>query len=217
MSILRETNISRLPVIDKANKIEGLVDTIDLLKADTDRSRSELGEEAGEKIHLRHVQISSLMRKTPLITSPDIPLPKLINLMLEKHTTTALVEENGKICGLVTPKLILKLIGKRIEGVYVRISGLQKEDVFIKSVVDEEIRNEIRKLGKFLTINYMVLHVDRYRKTGKRIKYSVKGRLITEKGYFFADDHAWDITKAVRGVLQKLEKEAIKLKEKRIF
>ena len=43
-----------------------------------------------------------------------------------------------------------------------------------------------------------------------RAKYSVKARLITEKGSFFADDHAWDITKAVRGVLQKFEAEISK-------
>ena len=50
----------------------------------------------------------------------------------------------------------------------------------------------------------------RHKETGKRVKYSVKGRLITEKGMFFADDHAWRLTKAVKGVLEKMEREVVK-------
>ena len=106
----------------------------------------------------------------------------------------------------------------QVAGVNVRISGQQKEDDFIKSVVDEQLRNEIRKLGKLLPINSMNLHIDRHREAGKRVKYSVKGKLMTEMGMFFANDHAWDLTQATRGVLSKLEKEVIKkIDKKRLY
>ena len=125
-----------------------------------------------------------------------------------------IIEKGGKVAGIVTPKLILKLLGQEVQGIYVRVSGLQKEDTFIKGVVDEEIRNEIQKLARFFPIDHMVMHVDRYHKTGKRVKYSVRASLITERGIFFAKDHGWDITKAVRGILHKLEREIIKKNEK---
>jgi len=219
MSVLREMNVSRLPVINKKGKTEGLIETLDLLRADTRRNRSKLGEGAGEKIHLRGVLINSIMKKNIPAASPNTKIPELINIMLEKNASTVAIEDKGKLSGIITPKLILELVTKEhfrknIEGVYVRISGLQEEDTFIKSVVDEEIRNEIRKLGKVIPIDYMVLHVKKHKKTGDRQKYSVKGRLITERGYFFASDYGWDITKVIREILHKFEKEIIKKKEK---
>ncbi len=216
---LRELDVSRLPVINKTGRTEGLIETLGLLRADTHRQRSQVGEGSGEKIHLRAVLINSLMKKNIPIADPDTQVTGLISLMLERNTSTVVIEEKGKISGIITPKLILELIikepfRKRVEGIYVRISGLQEEDTFIKTVVDEEIRNEIRKLGKIIPIDNMVLHVKKHKKTGDRQKYSVKSRLITEKGYFFASDYGWDITKVIRGILQKFEKEIIKKKEK---
>lgn len=215
MAVLRDLNISRLPVIDEKDRIEGLVDAIDLLKADTDRKRVGMGERAGAKISLREVYVTSLMNKNIPKAGPSTPVKGLIEAMLEKKTPCVVIEDRGRVAGIVTPRLVLKLIGKKVEGVYVRISGLQEEDNFIKSVVDEEIRNEVRKLGKFFPVRQMVIHVDRYHETGRRIKYSVKARMMTGRGMFFADDHAWDVTKAVRGVLQKFEREILKKKKRR--
>lgn len=214
MAVLRDLNISRLPVINEKDRIEGLVDAIDLLKADTDRKRVGLGERAGTKIPLREVYVTSLMNKNIPKAKPSTLVKRLIEMMLEKKTPCVVIEDEGRVVGIVTPKLIFKLIGKKVKGVYVRISGLQEEDNFIKSVVDEEIRNEVRRLGKFFPIKQMMIHVDRYHETGRRVKYSVKARMMTERGMFFADDHAWDVTKAVRGILQKFEREILKKKEK---
>ena len=216
VSVLRESGVSRIPIINSRSMIEGLVDTIDLLKADFGRQRASVGERSGESLAPREdVLITSLMRKDVPVAPPGTPLDKLIDMMAGKGTQTVLVEENGKLAGIVTPKRILKLIGWEVGGVHVTISGIKDEDAFIKSVIDEEVRNEMSKLCRFLPIDYMVLHVDHYHTSGRREKYSVKGRLITEDGMFFADDHDWDITKAVRGVLQKMEKEVIRRKEKR--
>jgi len=215
MAVLRNLNISRLPVINEKDRAEGLVDAIDLLKADTDRKRTGLGERAGTKIPLREVYITSLMSRNIPKANTSTPVKRLIEMMFEKKTPCIMIEDRGRVAGIITPRLILKLIGKKVEGIYVRISGLQEEDNFIKSVVDEEIRNEVRKLGKFFPIKQMIIHVDKYHETGKRIKYSVKARMMTERGMFFADDHAWDVTKAVRGILQKFEREILEKKEKR--
>ncbi len=213
-SVLRETGVSRLPVLNEKSGCEGLLEALDILNSNIPIKRQKRGEEAGEKKRLRSATTLSLLQKNVPLARPDTPVREIIKSMLEKGIPTAIVEEDGKVTGVVTPKLILKLLGKPVEGVYVRISGLQGEDEFIKRVVDEEIGNEIRKLARFFHIDHMAMHVDRYNESGRRVKYSLKASLITEKGYFFAKDHDWDITKAVRGVLKKFEKEMIKKKEK---
>jgi CBS domain-containing protein/ribosome-associated translation inhibitor RaiA len=219
VAVLREMGVSRLPVINKKGRPEGLIEALDLLRADIRKHRPSVGEISGENLHLGGVLASSIMRKNIQTANPSTKIPDLISLMINKKDPTVLIEEEGKMAGVVTPKLILELVTREhsregAEGVYVRISGLQEEDRFIKSVVDEEIRNEVKKLGKIFHISRMVLHVKKHKETGDRRKFSVKGRLITEYGYFFADDYGWDVTKAIKGILQKFEREILKKKER---
>lgn len=213
-SLIRSLNLSRLPVLGKENRLEGTVDTLDLLRGIVTRRRSSRDELSKKETRIDDVSIKSLMNKNPARTGQDQDLKKVINSMIRKKSPTMMVTEGDRVMGIITPRDILKLIGREVKGVYVTVSGLQDDDGFIKTVVDEEISNEVRKLGKIMEIDSLILHVDRHHQTGKRSKYSVKGRLITRKGMFFAKDFAWDVTKAVRGVLQKLEKEIIKRKEK---
>lgn len=223
IAIMKEMNVSRVPVIGSNGDLEGLVTTIDLLRADIKRQRSKLGEKYGEKQKAKETPISSIMYKKTTKTKPSTPIKTVIETMINKKTETVLIEEKGKIVGIITPTEILKTISDarkekeiedRIKGVYVRIEGIQEEDDYIKSLIDSEITHHIQKLGKIITIDYMVLHVNTSKRTGNRKNYSVKGRLITEKGYFFANKNDWDLTKAVRSVMNKFEREIMKSKEK---
>lgn len=99
-------------------------------------------------------------------------------------------------------------------GVYVKISGLQKEDAFIRAKVDEEIAHEIRKLARFFPVDQLEINVKKHEIGGKRKKYSLKAKLFTEKGLFFAQEHDWDVTKAAKNMMKKLEREVVKAKEK---
>lgn len=212
-SLIRNLNLSRLPVLGKENRLEGMVDTLDLLKGIIKKNRS--GRQIySEDIKPDKIAITSLMNKNPLKVKTGQSLRGVINTMLRDKSPTAIVIDGDEVKGMITPRDILKFIGKEVKGVYVTVTGLRLEDNFIKRVVDEEVTNEVRKIGKFMEIESMILHIDRYHERGKRVKYTVKGRLITRRGMFFAGDHAWDVTKAVRGVLQKLEREVLKKKER---
>jgi predicted transcriptional regulator len=210
-SIIRQMNVQRVAIIGKDDRAEGMLDSLDLLRTISEKKRMHIGEKGGDKIRLGEILASSrsIMQSSVLRASPNTPLTQLVKSMIEKKADTVIIEEE-KFQGIVTPVQILKLLSREVSGIRVTVSGMQDEDVFIKTVVDEQLRNEIRKLGKSIPIEYMVLNVSRYEEDGKRIKYSVRGRLITHKGSFFADDHAWDVTKAVRGVLQKFEAEIIR-------
>jgi ribosome-associated translation inhibitor RaiA len=118
--------------------------------------------------------------------------------------------------GMITVKDIFKLIGKSLETVYIRVSGLGDEDEFIKKKVDELIEKTINKLLKAVKVTYVAIHVDTYKKKerGERMKYSVHGRIMTDKGSFFASDHEWEPTKAMKLFLEKIEKEIYKQLDK---
>ena len=210
-SIVKDMDMSAIPIIDEENNTFGVIETVDLLKASIHSAeKSERGEEAGEKKSIKNVFASSIMQKNFPKASLDAPIKQLIDKLAKSKIHVVIIEEDGKFVGMVTPRDILKLFSPRKEGVYVTINGIQKEDDFIKSVIDEEITNEVKKLAKILPIQYFVINVKKHDEDGKRSKYSIKSRLITQKGAFFAHDFAWDITKAIRGMLHKLEREIVK-------
>jgi len=225
MSVLRQLGVSRLPVVNNNDKIEGIVEALDLLKYDIEKSRMGEGEMRGERTKLSDASVSSVMKKNIHIVGPETSLNEAVEIMAESNIPTILVEEKDKITGIITPKAVLEFIKKqKFEGeayinpaeggVHVRIEGVQEEDPFIKSVIDKEVSNEVKKLAKIIPIDYMVLHIKIHEKGGERKKYSVKGRLITEKGFFFAQNYDWDITKAIRQTLASFEREIMKKRGK---
>lgn len=96
---------------------------------------------------------------------------------------------------------------RQAEGMHIRVSGLREEDVFTRDGVYDEMVGTTKKLTSMLTISDFTLNVKKYHETGDRKKYSVKIRLITDKGDFHADDCEWGIFKAVKKALEKLERE----------
>ena len=214
-STFRNSHVYRLAVIGKDEKTEGVVDDIDLLRGFVERTTATRGEKSGEKVKENNVPISShiIMQGSYLSVSPNTELKYVIKAMLDKKQDTVIVEEDKKLLGMITPREILKLIAADIGGVYVTISGIHDEDAFIQGIVDSDIHNSIRKLAKIIHIHYVTLNVKKkvggkssdYKVKTKRTNYTVVGRIVSNKGSFFADDVSWDLTKSTKAVLKKLE------------
>ena len=211
-SILKASHVYRVAVL-KGNSVEGVVDELSMLKTMISKAKRPGWERGGEKIKECDVPVSSALFMGEFArAAPGTELKYIVNTMIEKGVNTVVVEEGGKFLGLVTPREIIKLLGAEIAGVYVTVSGLQNEDAFIQTVVDSEIRTRVKKIGKLLHIHYMTIHVKKFKTTGKRTNFVVRGKLVTNKGLFIADHDSWDLTKSVRDMLKRMEKEV----EKRI-
>ena len=159
------------------------------------------------------MDLTYFMEKNMPILTKDADIKSVIDA-IARRGTSAIIEHNSQPEGIITPKDILKLTGKPMRGFYVSITGIKKEDDFIRNVIYDEIASEMRKLNKITPIINLALHVDRYHEEGKRVKYSIRARLFTRKGSFFAQSHEWDITKAMRELLARFETEIIRKKER---
>lgn len=213
-SVLRNLGVGRLVLVDGSGGFSGLIDGLDMLKSLVERSRSRLGERVGEKLGLDTIPVKSLAGENFITAKPDVKIPSLVKSMIERKLHTVIVREGERLAGIITSGDIIKLTGEEVAGALINVSGMQDEDVFIRKVVDEELSNHVRKLGKLVSISHLSLHVDKHHETGRRVKYSVRGRLVTGSGSFFARDHGWDVTKATRGVLKNMERMLIKKKQK---
>lgn len=210
-SLFKQSHVYRLAVVSKAGKVEGIIDALDMLKFFIDKERShDLREGSGEKINLGSISASSRIFVHDMErVLPDTAIAQVANIMINKNQETVVVEDRGKFLGLITPRDILRLVGKPVSGIYINISGMHDEDDFIKTIVDEEIRTELTKLGKVVNVHYLTMNVKKYGQ-GRRVKYAVHGKLVANKGMFFSEGVAWDLTKATKLALKKIEREVLK-------
>ncbi|NIO22419.1 MAG: CBS domain-containing protein [Candidatus Aenigmarchaeota archaeon] len=210
ISVMKETGLDRIPILDEKGGFVGLVDSVSLANVLTDKGRSKRGERFGDKERLEEVGIERFLRKEILKVNPETELKRIVRDISKEGVCAVIVEGGEKFLGMITVRDLFKLIGKSLETVYIRISGLDMEDDFIKSKIDEMVDNTITKLLKSLEVNYVAIHVETHKSGGKRKKYSAQGRFVTDKGNFHASDHEWDPTKAMKLFLSKIEREVHK-------
>ncbi|NIM46713.1 MAG: CBS domain-containing protein [Candidatus Aenigmarchaeota archaeon] len=212
--LMREKNISRLPVIDKNKKLCGIVTIFDLLKAVKPRDRIDFYSMAAEKETIMKIPISTIMNSSPLIVGRGATLNEIVNLMNKYKNDGVIVAENQFPVGIITAKDLLEVYVSGLEkkGIYYQIIGLVDEDEFIVATVDRMIRDAIQKISKVYKPQFFFLHIKRYEKTGK-IKYSIRTRLLTNKGAFISKSYAWDLRTAVDEALEKLERIMFKERE----
>jgi CBS domain-containing protein len=215
-SVMRDTGVNRIPVLDDGGRFVGLADSLSIAGFLTGRERAKFGERDGEKTKLGNIGISGLLGTNVIKVSPETSLKEIIKRLSDGGAYSVIVEDNGKFMGIITMKDVFKLIGKALETVYIRVSGLDNEDDFTKKKIDEMIENSIKKLLKMIKVTYVAINVERYKKKkrGERIKYSIHGRVVTDKGSFYANDYEWEPTKAMKMFLGKVERELHKHIEK---
>ncbi|UCC91736.1 MAG: CBS domain-containing protein [Candidatus Aenigmatarchaeota archaeon] len=214
ISTMKDLGLNRIPILGKKGKFAGLVDSLSLAGVTIDESRAKRGERFGDKTKLMDIGINRFLRTDVMKVNPETDLKRIARMFSEGRICAVIVEKNGRFAGMVTVKDLFKLIGKSLETVYVRVTGLEGEDDFIKMKIDEMAENTIKKLLKLVTLTYVAIHVETHKTGGRRRKYSVKGRFVTEKGSFYASDHEWDPTKAMKLFLGKIEREVHKHIEK---
>jgi len=212
--LMREKNISRLPVVDKNKKLCGVVTIFDLLKAVKPKDRINFYSMAAEKETIMKIPVSTIINNSPVIVERNSTLNEIVNLMEKYKTDGVVVAENQFPVGVITAKDLLEFYVSSLEqkGIYYQIVGLVDEDDFIVATVDRMIRDTIQKISKIYKLQFFFLHIKRYEKKGK-IKYSIRTRVLTDKGTFVTKSHEWDLRTAVDRALEKLQR--IVFKEKR--
>ena len=216
LSIMRNSGASMVPVVDNRGKFSGLIDSLSLSGIVMGRERSSMGERDGEKGRIGSVDISRFVTKEVMVVGPDESVKKIVRGMSSEEIYNAVVEDDNKFMGLITLRDLFKLICKSVETVYIRVSGLTEEDEFVRGKIDELIERSVQKVLKIVKVSYVVIHVEIHKRKEKsdRRKYSVQGRFVTDKGNFYASDHEWEPTKAMKLFLEKIESEVYKQVEK---
>ena len=213
-AVLRELNITRLPVIEN-DRIAGIVDILDILLASLgERKRAKIGEMSGEKIELDEIPVKSFVRYEYMVVDADNAVSDVVKKMIEGNYGMALVKNNDKLAGIITTRDILKLVGENIRNYYVSISGLNIEDEIERDMIMKKVNNSLEKIDKKTGVRYLFVHVESHEKGAVKTRYTVSARLVTDNGAFYASYEDWEIVRTFKEVMDRLEREAIERVEK---
>jgi acetoin utilization protein AcuB len=123
--IMKENNVRRLPVVDKG-KLLGIVTKHDILEASPSPATSLSVHELNYL--LSKMKVKEIMKKNPVILTPDTPFEEALKIGQEKKIGSFPVVENGKLVGIATEsdivRFLTRALGVREEGSRITIEGL---------------------------------------------------------------------------------------------
>jgi len=213
---MREKNITHLPVVDEEGKLKGLITSFDILKSVKRKERMDYYSMEAEMEKITKIPVSTILNKEPITAEKNMPLSEISKLMIKHDIAGVVITENQYPVGIVTPKDLLEFYvsGLQPKGVYYQIIGIDKEDEFVLETADRMIRDFLQKISTVYTPQYLFVHVKRHEEGEKnRIKYSIRTRLMTDRGIFVSKGWEWDLRDAVNHTLRNLEKIIFKKKE----
>ncbi|MDD5416810.1 MAG: CBS domain-containing protein [Candidatus Aenigmarchaeota archaeon] len=214
--VMRENNISHLPIVDKNNMLVGIVTAFDMLKAVKPKEKINYYSMAAEMEKVMQLPVSIVMNAKPVTTDQNTSLIDIADLMERNKVSNVVITENKQPKGIIVLKDLLEFYvgGLEKKGLYYQIIGMSDEDDFIAGTVNRMIEDTIKKISSSHKIQFMFIHVKKH-ETGiaNRTKYSVRIRMRTDKDFFISKAWAWDLRSAANQSLDNLERAVFKLKE----
>lgn len=229
--LMLDKNISRLPVVDRNGKLEGIVRSTHLLSGMIPRDSIDSGGTAGdrhgtievniaggvEKKELSEVTVEDFIDYDVLTSEESIKASEAAEKMFEEEKTEMVFVDDNYPESILTVKDFLQHLADNSfdQAVMVNITGLDVDEE--KAAVFDKVKQQMqgslgRKLQKPEELNLVVKKSD---KDGKKHRYEVDLKLFSEYGVTTINEEAWDLLEVVDQALSELDKVVRKEKESR--
>ncbi|MEM0127928.1 MAG: CBS domain-containing protein [Thermoplasmatales archaeon] len=214
---MREIDETSIPVINGSGKLVGMVNINDVSKALwKEKGRMRQGHYYRNEAD---VQVKDAM-DPPLYVTPDSSVKTCIERMVESgHSVCVIADESLNPQGIISQNDILSEIarGSKEESVLVNLSGARFEDPEVYNNIYSIIEKSAKSIAKLKRMRPLLInvHIEEYNQQGKEIKYSVRGKMVTESKTFFSRSWEWNLYGAVKNLMDQLEKMVRKEKDLR--
>ncbi|MDF1515411.1 MAG: CBS and ACT domain-containing protein [Anaerolineae bacterium] len=119
LSTMRQNNVRRMPVLDKKERLVGIISEKDLLYASPSPATSLNVYEIGYL--LSKLKIKEIMTKKVITVTKDAPIEEAARIMVDNSVSGLPVMEGDKVVGIITEtdifKVMLEMMGARERGV----------------------------------------------------------------------------------------------------
>lgn len=219
-SMMERYDVRVLPVVDKYGKPIGMVGIQDILnKATRPIDREEKGNMSGEiNSPQRDIEVQSVMSKPAVTITPNSLIYDAAKKMNEENVSTLAVTDDDEIKGVITQFDLIEIITtfrEDTDQVFVQIAGLKGRPEVYDQIYDR-IQIYLEKINKVLDPLVLNVHVVSHQEAGTQSKYSVRLRLSTEYGMYYAKEVNWNMIEALNKGLKSLEKRIFQDKEKKL-
>lgn len=214
---MKRYDIRVLPVVDKYGKVSGVIGIQDILEeVARPEEREERGDRAGEKGHpSQEIEVQSMMSEPVITTTPNSQIHDAAEKMNESDISTLAVTEDDELKGVITQIDLVEMITsfREADQVYVQITGLEERTGLYDQMYDL-IQNYLNKMNQVLKPLVFNVHVVSHQTEGEQSKYSIRLRLSTDYGMFYAKEFDWNIMSALDQALDSIKRRVFENKEK---
>ena len=127
--LMRERDISGIPVVDESNHVVGIVTELDMIVRNTrlelpafiqilDLARIPLELPGHYRDRLRHMlgaQAADIMTEQVITISPEAEVQDLAELMVKRRFNPVPVVENGVLVGIVSRADLIRMMARELE------------------------------------------------------------------------------------------------------
>jgi len=212
---LREHGISRLPVVDDAGGLDGVLTTHDIVDfVVRDHERQHKGDRSGDNDRMLDLPVENLMSSPVLTADPDESVRTAVERMFDNDISGLVVTgDDGGVAGVVTKTDVLRaLTFTEEETMDVQITNVELLD----TIAREEIVDSITQVvDKYQEMNVMHAHV-RFHEHKEKLRgtplIQSQIRLRTSHGQLAGSGEGYGANHAFHVALDKLERNVLELK-----
>lgn len=104
VELLAEGHVSGLPVVDKHDRIVGVLSSSDILEAEAEATGAERDR------LFDNTTVAELMTATPHLTTPDLDIREAAQQMLYLDVHRLFVEQNGALVGVISQSDLVRAL-----------------------------------------------------------------------------------------------------------
>jgi len=212
---LREHGISRLPVVDEAGSLTGVITTHDIVDfVVRDHERQHKGDRSGDRDRMLDLPVENLMSDPVVTATPDESVETVVERMFDNEISGLVVSgDDGGVAGVVTKTDVMRaLTFTEEETMDVQITNVDLLDTISREEIVESITTVV---DKYQEMNVMHAHV-RFHEHKEKLRgtplIQSQIRLRTSHGQLAGSGEGYGANHAFHVALDKLERNVLELK-----
>jgi CBS domain-containing protein/ribosome-associated translation inhibitor RaiA len=216
-AIMRDLDVRALPVVDAEGRLSGVLGIKDIMAYYTmERAQRKPAEINTRDTKHLHIAVSSLMSQPAISMGLKGNLLDAVKKMAVGHISSVVVVESRKPVGIVTQLDVLELVASYQERrqVYVQITGLDEQDPDLYDEMYRLIEKTMNRITPITMPQLLMLHFTEHHRPKEGRNFTVRARLSTSHGLFFSEGSDYELFRVLDTVLDHLEKQIIKDKER---
>jgi len=212
---LREHGISRLPVVDEAGSLTGVITTHDIVDfVVRDHERQHKGDRSGDRDRMLDLPVENLMSDPVVTATPDESVETVVERMFDNEISGLVVSgDDGGVAGVVTKTDVMRaLTFTEEETMDVQITNVDLLETISREEIVESITTVV---DKYQEMNVMHAHV-RFHEHKEKLRgtplIQSQIRLRTSHGQLAGSGEGYGANHAFHVALDKLERNVLELK-----